>query len=348
MKIPTNDPEQALAFCRQLAVMCAPAAPLIPRPDLSVVVPLHNEQGTVEELYRRIVTALETQSVVFELLFIDDASTDDTARKLTELVSSDERVQVVTLARNFGHQIALSAGLDLAAGNAVVLMDGDLQDAPEILPEFLRKWEEGYDVVYAVRVGRKESLLLRASYSIFYRILAYLADVAMPHDAGDFCLIDRRIVERIRAMPERGRFLRGLRSWAGGRQIGIRVERAARFEGTTKYTLARLLNLALEGIVSFSYVPLRIASAAGICVSVFSAGLAIFYFVKQIFFGLNPPGFATLTVLICFFSGIQLITIGIIGEYLGRVFTEVKRRPLYFIRNVQGAKAPAESISVAQ
>jgi glycosyltransferase involved in cell wall biosynthesis len=255
---------------------------------------------------------------------------------LRQMAEEDRRVVVVDLARNFGHQVAISAGLDHSRGGAVIIMDGDLQDPPEVLPEFVAKWREGYDVVYAIREQRKEGPLMRAAYALFYRALKRVASIDIPLDAGDFCIMDRRVVDLLNGMPERNRFVRGIRSWVGLSQTGLAYERHARHAGKPKYTFTRLLYLALDGMISFSYLPLRLISLAGLGVSLMSILIAIFYTVQKLTVGLSPPGFATLVVAVFFLAGIQLITIGVIGEYVGRIFEEVKARPLYVVRRVWG------------
>jgi dolichol-phosphate mannosyltransferase len=245
-------------------------------------------------------------------------------------------VRLVALARNFGHQAAISAGMDHARGDAVIIMDADLQDPPEVVPDFIAKWREGFEVVYAIRVKRKEGFLKRSAYAVFYRILHSISNINIPLDAGDFCLMDRKVVNVLVNMPERNRFVRGIRSWVGLRQIGLSYERDTRYAGLPKYTFNRLMYLALDGLVSFSYIPLRIITLLGFSVSLVSILLAMFYTIKKLSSGLNPPGFATLVVSIFFLAGIQLVTIGVIGEYVGRIFEEVKRRPLYVIRQLKG------------
>lgn len=347
--IPTDDPEAALAFCRSLAAMMAARAPQserqqpkpLPSPELSVVVPVFNEQENLPQLYQRLVTTLDRLSLMYELILVDDGSRDQSIPIMHELAAADPRVTVIELARNFGHQVAISAGLDHARGHGVIVMDADLQDPPEVLPEFIAKWREGYEVVYAIREKRKENIFKRMAYAAFYRLLQRVAQVEIPLDAGDFCIMDRRIVDLLNGMPERSRFVRGIRSWVGFRQIGMPYERHARHAGRPKYTFTRLLYLALDGLVSFSFLPLRVITALGFVVSALSILLAIAYTIQKITIGLSPPGFATLTVAIFFLAGIQLVTIGVIGEYVGRIFEEVKRRPLYVVRAVEGAAAVA-------
>ncbi|NOZ04953.1 MAG: glycosyltransferase family 2 protein [Chloroflexi bacterium] len=303
-------------------------------PELSVVLPVLNEEANIPTLYERLTTTMQEQDVDYELVFVDDGSQDKSLEQLHALAAKDRHVIVVELARNFGHQVAISAGLDHARGNAVIVMDADLQDPPEVLPQFIAKWQEGYDVVYAVREHRKENWLKRAAYAGFYRLLQRAANIEIPLDAGDFCIMDRKVVNLLRTMPERNRFIRGIRSWVGLRQIGLSYERQSRYAGRPKYTLGRLALLALDGLVSFSHTPLRLASLLGVSISALSFLLAGFYFVKKLTTGLSPPGFATLVVSIFFLAGIQLITIGVMGEYIGRVFDEVKQRPLYVVRQI--------------
>jgi dolichol-phosphate mannosyltransferase len=281
---------------------------------------------------------LEEEHIDFEIIFVDDGSSDQSRYKLAELEAMDRRVIVIELARNFGHQVAITAGLDFARGNAVAVMDADLQDPPEVLPAFIAKWREGYEVVYAIREKRKETWLKRVSYKLFYRLLRRVASIDIPLDAGDFCVMDRRIVDQLKRMPERSRFIRGIRSWIGLRQVGLPFERHVRHAGETKYSVGRLMLLALDGLISFSYVPLRIITLLGVSVSFLSMIMAVFFFVKKLVYGLNPPGFAAIIVSIFFLAGIQLITLGVIGEYVGRIFEEAKRRPLYVLRRVSGAR----------
>lgn len=346
--IPTDDPAAALVFCRQLAgllngtgsVASASAALQAPAaPELSVIIPVFNEEENLPALYTRLTTVLSTAVQSHEIIFVDDGSRDTSLPLLRNLVASDARVCVVELARNFGHQVAISAGLDHARGTAVIVMDADLQDPPEVLPEFIAKWREGYDVVYAIREQRKENMFKRAAYAAFYRLLQRVANIEIPLDAGDFCIMDRRVVDLLNGMPERNRFVRGIRSWVGLNQVGLAYERHARHAGRPKFTFTRLVYLALDGLVSFSYLPLRIITVLGLMVSFVSLLLALFYFITKLTVGLNPPGFATLIVAVFFLAGMQLITIGVIGEYVGRIFEEVKRRPLYVVRRVNGRES---------
>lgn len=346
--IPTDDAAAALAFCRRLAVLleAAPHAGAADgaldlrnrelRPDVSVVIPVFNEEANLASLHTRLTAVLVPLGLCYEIVFVDDGSRDSSVPLLRALAGEDPHVLVVELARNFGHQIAISAGLDHARGAGVMIMDADLQDPPEVLPQFIDKWREGHDVVYAIRAQRKENWMKRAAYAVFYRLLQRVANIEIPLDAGDFCIMDRRVVDLLVGMPERNRFVRGIRSWVGLDQVGLAYERHARQAGKPKFTFTRLIYLALDGLVSFSYIPLRVITMLGLAVSLISIVLAVFYAIKRLTVGLNPPGFATLIVAIFFLAGMQLITIGVIGEYVGRIFEEVKRRPLYVVRQVSG------------
>lgn len=339
--IPISDPEAALEFCRTLAlalqaVGTIPQAVPQARPELSVVIPVYNEAENLPTLYQRLDTTLRGLGLRYEIIFVDDGSRDGSLAMLEDLVAADPRVVCVELARNFGHQTAISAGLEVSRGQAVAVMDADLQDPPEVLPAFLERLREGYEVVYAIREKRKEPLWKRLAYSAFYRLLQRVAHIEIPLDSGDFCVMDRRVVDVLVEMPERNRFVRGIRSWIGFRQVGMAYERHARHAGRPKYTLRRLISLALDGMVSFSYMPLRISTITGICVSIISVVMAAFYIIQKLFFDLNPAGFATLVVAILLLAGVQLLTIGVIGEYVGRIFTEVKQRPIHITRRVIG------------
>lgn len=345
-QIPTEDAESALRFCRALAEQVhylqvragresshrSVAAADVP--EISVVIPIYNEVENILVLYNRLIAVLASAAASFEVVFVDDGSSDQSTAKLNELAAGDARVVVIELARNFGHQVAITAGLDFARGKAVAVMDADLQDPPEVLPEFIDKWREGNEVVYAVRAKRQEGWAKRTSYRVFYRLLRHVASIDIPLDAGDFCVMDRRVVDLLKSMPERNRFVRGIRSWVGFKQTGIPFERHARHAGRPKYTFFGLMVLALDGLVSFSYVPLRIITLLGFAVSFLSILLAIYYALIKLQLGLNPPGFATIVVAICLFSGVQLLTLGVIGEYVGRIFEEAKRRPLYVLRRI--------------
>ena len=359
--IPTTDSEEALRFCQGLAAFLENSAPpdgppfasnvkqvIHPAPNtehleppvISIVLPVFDEEANLSPLYDRLNAVMAGLNLTYEIIFVDDGSRDNGPGWLRSLADTDPQVILVELARNFGHQVAISAGLDYARGMGVIIMDADLQDPPEVLPDFIRKWQEGFEVVYAVRAKRKEGRLLRLAYAAFYRLLRVVSSIEIPLDAGDFCILDRKVVDVLVSMPERNRFLRGIRSWVGLNQVGLVYERDSRHAGRPKYTFNRLLYLALDGLVSFSYIPLRVITFLGFGVSLMSILLAIFYTIKKLTTGLSPPGFATLVVSIFFLAGVQLVTIGVIGEYVGRIFEEVKRRPLYVVRSVRGLQNP--------
>lgn len=303
-------------------------------PEISIVVPAFNEEGNLPSLHKRIATTLDSLRIPWELILVNDGSRDGTLKVIGALANLDKRVTGLDLTRNFGHQAAISAGLDYAQGRAIIVMDADLQDPPEVLPEFIQRWREGNDVVYAVRRARPEGLLKRTAYALFYRLMQRIAEIHIPLDAGDFCLMDRRVVDLMTSMPERNRFLRGLRSWVGFRQVGLEYARGERLSGKTNYTFKRLVTLALDGLFSFSFLPLRVISLAGVAISALSILMAVIYTIEKLTVGLDPPGFATTIVSVFFLAGVQLITLGVIGEYVGRIFEEVKRRPLYVVKHV--------------
>jgi glycosyltransferase involved in cell wall biosynthesis len=330
--LPGQSPSPAVARCEVGLQLQKPIEGS--RVEFSVVVPVYNEEGNIAELHRRLTKVMTGLEEPYELVFVDDGSRDGSLAQLRETRARDAQVRVISLARNFGHQQAVSAGLDHARGRAVIVMDADLQDPPEVIPQFIEKWRAGIQVVYAVREKRKERLAKRLLYRSFYLILKSVSRIEIPLEAGDFCLMDRCVVDVLTSLPERNRFIRGLRSWAGFKQQGLAYERDARFSGKSKYTFGRLTTLALEGLISFSYLPLRAASILGFAVSGVSLLLGSYYLVKAVTQGLNPPGFATMVVLILFLGGVQLITIGVIGEYIGHVLDEVKGRPAYVVRDV--------------
>jgi polyisoprenyl-phosphate glycosyltransferase len=274
-------------------------------------------------------------------MFVNDGSTEGSGELLDKLNERDARVKVVHLSRNFGHQAALQAGLDAAAGAAVVLMDADLQDRPEMVEAFVARWREGYEVVYAVRRQRKEGIAKRAAYALFYRTLHAIADIDVAVDAGDFCLLDRRVVDVLVALPEQHRFLRGLRGWVGFRQIGVPCERDSRWAGTSKYTLRKLFRLALSGYIGFSAAPLRLAALLGLVASLVGFGVAVWVLATKLLDIPSPRGWASLLACVMLVGGVQLLVLGVIGEYLGRVYDEVRRRPTYVLRNRVGFDAPA-------
>jgi polyisoprenyl-phosphate glycosyltransferase len=303
------------------------------RPMISVVLPVYNEQETLAALYARLVPALEQATEgLFEVIFVNDGSRDNSEQILNDFHQRDARLKVVHFSRNFGHQAALQAGLDASTGAAVALMDADLQDPPEVLPQFIDYWRGGYDVIYAVRRQRKEGWLKRTAYAVFYRTMKMLAEIEVPLDAGDFCLLDRRVVDTLTNLRERNRFLRGLRSWVGFKQIGVEYEREARHAGAPKYTLRKLIKLALSGYVGFSAAPLRAATWLGVLAAGAGFLIAVWALVTKLAGIYSPRGWASTIAIILFIGGVQLLMLGVIGEYLSRVYDEVRARPLYIVR----------------
>lgn len=299
---------------------------------LSVAIPLHDEEQNIPELLRRLGAVLDaTPGGPHEVVLVDDGSRDRTRALLEAAAREDDRIVAVSLSRNFGHQSALSAALDFVSGDVIVAMDGDLQDRPEAIPDLLAKYEEGFDVVYAERAKRKESWPLRLSYFVFYRAIASLADTQLPLDSGDFALMSRRVVDAMRAAPEQHRYLRGLRSWVGFRQVGVVVERDERFAGKTSYSPLKLLKLASDGLFAFSTVPLRIATMLGLAAILLSGGFSVYTLYVKLVLDRAPAGFTSLMLFLAFLSGVHLFFLGIIGEYVGRIHHEVKRRPLYVV-----------------
>jgi glycosyltransferase involved in cell wall biosynthesis len=304
---------------------------------LSIAIPLHNEEDILPELLRRTRLVLDQiAGGPHEIVFVDDGSTDRTFVILEQAAKADPRIQVISLSRNFGHQAAITAALDYVVGEAAVVMDGDLQDVPEVIPQFVEKYQEGYEVVYAQRVRRKESWPLRICYFVFYRMMAKLSDIRLPLDSGDFGLMSRRVIDNLRSMPEHHRYLRGMRSWVGFRQTGLAVERAERRSGKSKYSAMRLMKLATDGIFAFSIVPIRAAVLFGGFVISLSTLYVLYALYAKIFLQRSPQGFTALLVAVTFLSGVVLFFLGVIGEYVGRIYEETKARPQYVISRIVG------------
>ena len=302
---------------------------------LSIAIPVFNEEAVVPELLQRVRAVLDTiADGPHEIVFVDDGSSDRTVELLGRAAADDPRIRIVVLSRNFGHQAAFSAALAHVRGDAVVLMDGDLQDAPEAIPTFLEQYRLGYDVVYARRVRRKEGVLLRTAYAVSYRLIAWSSRLTLPLDAGDFALLSRRVVDAINALPERQRYLRGLRTWVGFRQIGVDVERHERWAGRPKYTFGRLVQLAFDGLLAFSVAPLRAAAVVGAVGVTMSILFALYAIYVRIVVGHSPEGFTALLVAFTFLSGLQLFFMGVIGEYVGRIYEEAKGRPTFIVERV--------------
>jgi glycosyltransferase involved in cell wall biosynthesis len=301
---------------------------------LSVVVPCFNEQQVLPDTNHRLVTTLERLPLRFEIIYVDDGSTDLTPEVLRELAARDERIRVVRFSRNFGHQMAITAGLEYASGDAVVIIDADLQDPPEVISDFVEKWMSGYEIAYGARVDREgESVFKLWTAKLFYRVISRLSDTEIPLDTGDFRLMDRRVVNALLSMPERDRFVRGMVSWLGFSQVAVPYRRAARFAGTTKYPLRKMLKFATDGIASFSIVPLRLAAWMGFLASFLSVcGIVVVLLERYLGVLGLVRGWSSTVIAILFMGGVQLMCLGIIGEYVGRIYGETKRRPLYIVR----------------
>lgn len=307
------------------------------RPTYSLVVPIWNEESIIPELYRRVVNVMDSTGAPWEMICINDGSRDRSLHLLTQLHEQDARIKVLDFSRNFGHQIAITAGADFAEGDAVIVMDSDLQDPPEVVADLIAKWQEGYEVVYAVRTRREgETWFKLTTAKLFYRLLKRITDVEIPLDTGDFRLMDRRVVLAMRQLREQHRFMRGLSSWVGFKQIGVQYERAERYAGETKYPLRKMVRLANTAITNFSYLPLQLATYLGFILATLSLIGMIIAVVLRLSGSSFFLGQATTLVSVLLLGGIQLIVLGIIGEYLGRIYDEVKGRPLYIVSRAYG------------
>jgi glycosyltransferase involved in cell wall biosynthesis len=300
----------------------------------SIIAPIYNEAENIPELYRRVRAVMDSSKESWELLLVDDGSTDGSTEKIRDLAKKDKCVRPIIFARNFGHQVAITAGWDYARGDAVVIIDADLQDPPEVILELAKRWREGYDVVYAVRAEREgETWFKTFTASMFYRIIQRITDVKIPVDTGDFRLMDRKVVDVLKKMRERHRFPRGMSAWVGFKQIGVEYKRVARIAGTTKYPFRKMLKLAINAITSFSYFPLQVATFFGFV----SAGIAIIAIPVVVYMRASGSqaffGQATTLIAVLFLGGVQLISLGILGEYIGRLYDEAKGRPLYIVRD---------------
>jgi glycosyltransferase involved in cell wall biosynthesis len=307
-------------------------------PKYSLIIPIYNEEETIPELYRRVSDVMDSLDDSVELILINDGSRDRSLNLIRQLQERDARVCYISFARNFGHQAAVTAGLNFARGQVIVVLDADLQDPPELIPKMIESWQAGYHVVYAQRTKRKkESWFKRLTAYVFYRLLRRLADVDIPADTGDFCLMDRQVVDVLNSMPERNRYIRGLRAWIGFRQTAVKFERDPRFAGEVKYTFKKSLALAINSLVSFSKIPLRLSTYLGL----FSALIALLMALLVLYWRLQQPdspvtGLATILIAVFFLGSVQLISIGILGEYIGRIYEEVKGRPAYTIAEIAG------------
>lgn len=305
----------------------------------SIIVPLYNEEAVIEACHERLFAVMDSLGESWEIIYVNDGSRDRTAQLVRRLCEADARVKLISFSRNFGHQAAITAGMDHAAGDAVIIIDADLQDPPEVIPQMIDRWRQGHEVVYGHRIARQgESARKKISARIYYRLLRRITDVDIPVDVGDFRLIDARVCAALSTMPEHNRYVRGLISWLGYRQTFVDYERAPRFAGKTKYPLRKMIKLAIDGITSFSYKPLKMGIGIGIFLSIASFCFLLFVFIARLFdLVVMEPGYASLMCVILFFCGIILIMLGIIGEYIGRIFEEVKGRPLYVVCDRMGS-----------
>ncbi len=309
------------------------------RPVVSIIVPFFNEELVIEALRARIVPVLEATGVSFEIICVNDGSRDKTAEMLDAICAADARFRGVHFSRNFGHQAAVTAGLHFATGDCAIIIDADLQDPPELIEQLLAKWREGFEVVYAQRRARAgESLMKRATAFVFYRTLARLTDIETPVDAGDFCLLDRKVIDVLNAMPEQNRYLRGLRAWVGFRHAAVPFDRRERYAGETKYHFKRMVRLAIDGIFSLSHSPHRSAVWLGFTLAALSLALAVAMLIAQLAGAYATRGWASIFVGALFLGGLQLLSVGVIVEYTGRIYDEVKRRPLYIVAQTSGTE----------
>jgi polyisoprenyl-phosphate glycosyltransferase len=311
---------------------------------LSVIVPVFNEESTLDSFFDRVLPLLEQTTPDYEIVCVNDGSSDRSLAALVRAHLACSRIKILDLSRNFGKEAALTAGLEYVSGDAVIPLDADLQDPPELIPQLVAKWREGYDMVVALREDRRsDSFAKRSSANLFYRVLARTSEVSIPSNAGDFRLLDRRVVEALKRFPERNRFMKGVFAWLGFRQASVAYARPARVAGMSKWRYWQLWNLALDGILSFSTLPLRIWTYVGLLASLAAFCYLSWIVAQTLMYGVQVPGYASIVVLLLFFSGVNMIGLGIIGEYLGRVFIEVKRRPLYLVRDAVGFDQQSQS-----
>jgi len=309
----------------------------------SIVVPLYNEELVVKESYRRLKKVMISTNESYEMIFVNDGSRDKTFEMAKEICNQDKNVKLLSFSRNFGHQVAITAGMDYSAGKAVIVIDADLQDPPEVMLEMIKKWKQGYDVVYGKRIKRNgETIFKKITAKAFYRVLKSMTDVNIPVDAGDFRLIDRKVCDALKTIPERNRYVRGLVSWLGFKQTGVEFSREERFAGETKYPLKKMIRFASDGITSFSYKPLKLATFLGLAVAGLSFAYLVIVLFEKLFTGLTVPGWASIVALSLFFNGLMFIMLGIIGEYVGRIYDEAKGRPLYIISEKEGFQYGAD------
>lgn len=304
---------------------------------ISIVIPVFNEQDVLLQFYQHTCKVVMQMNIPYELIFVNDGSSDKSMKIIVEIIKNNNNVKSVEFSRNFGHQAAIAAGLDYAEGEAVITLDADLQHPPELIPELIKKWQQGYDVVYTCRKDAADSNLFKKyTSSFFYKVINYISKVDIPAGAADFRLLDRKVVEAFRSMNEHQPFIRGLVSWMGYRQIGIAYEAPARYAGKSKYSLIRMIGFAVDGIASFSSIPLYISALLGVIISMLSFTYAVYVIYSWLFTNRNVEGWTSLMVVILFIGGIQLITLGILGTYLGRIYDETKGRPRYLVRQAYG------------
>ncbi|MDQ0058856.1 glycosyltransferase family 2 protein [Paenibacillus harenae] len=303
----------------------------------SIIVPMYNEEEVIEHTYDRLKQVMDGTNETYELIFVNDGSRDRTVELISMISEFDSNVRLIDFSRNFGHQIAISAGMDYAQGDAIVVIDADLQDPPEVILDMIAKWKEGYEVVYGKRLKRKgETVFKKVTAKVFYRILRSMTSFDIPIDTGDFRLIDRKVCDVLRGLKEKNRFVRGLVSWIGFRQTMVEYVREERFAGETKYPLKKMIGFALDGITSFSYKPLKIATYVGFTLSIGSFLYLLVVVFQKLFSGFPVQGWASIVAVNLLFNGIILMILGVIGEYIGRIYDESKGRPLYIVREVQG------------
>ncbi len=305
--------------------------------EISLVVPMHNEAEAIDGFFKAVMPVLEDMAVDYEIVCVNDGSADSTLDLLKSARQDNTRIKIIDLSRNFGKELALTAGLEHASGAAVIPIDADLQDPPDLIPQLVAKWREGYDMVLAQREDRSsDTLFKRVSARLFYRLIGRLSEVPIPQDVGDFRLLDRRVVEALASLPERTRFMKGIFAWLGFKQVTITYARDARSAGESKWRVWSLWNFAIEGITSFSSFPLRIWSYVGTACALGAAGYMVYVIVRTILFGVEVPGYASLLSVILLFNGLIMVSLGVLGEYVARMFVEVKRRPLYIVRDAWG------------
>jgi len=314
------------------------------KPEYSVIIPAYNEQEVIEESYKRLTAVMRQLNEPYELLFVDDGSRDDTAGILARICENDRNVKLLRFSRNFGHMPAITAGMDYARGNAILVIDADLQDPPELFPEMIGKWREGYDVVYGKRSERKgETAFKKMTAGLYYRFLRRMTDVDLPVDTGEFRLIDRKVCDAIKSIKEKNRYIRGLVSWVGFKQTAVEYVREKRFAGVTKYPLTKMIKFAMDGITTFSYKPLKLATHLGFGISVLSFLYLLIVLYQRLFTDTTTTGWASMVAIVLFSQGIVLMVLGLMGEYIGRIFEEIKGRPIYIVKEILNDEVEAEN-----